>query len=142
MSETFKSWLDVYNNEYSKNFMVRRNPKEMQAMVSFMEKNICAKLAARDYTWSYITHREKSLAMHLYVLTSAAVETFDLAEQELLTNLLSAISRQEYAETVGKGRSGRYPMTVGKFPSGNLLDGLGIDLGESYKCKGFPMQLV
>lgn len=133
MSETFKDWLDVYNNEYSTNSMFRRNPTEMQAMVSFMEKKTCSKVAARDYTWSYITHREKSLAMHLYVLTSAAVETFDLAEQELLTNLLSAISRQEYAETVGKGRSGRYPMTVGKFPSSNLLDGLGTDLGESYK---------
>lgn len=142
MSETFKSWLDVYNNEYSTIPMLRRNPTEMQAMVAFMEKKTCSKVAARDYTWSYITHREKSLAMHLHVLTSAAVETFDLAEQEQLTNLLSAISHQEYAETVGKGRSGKYPMTLGNFPSGNLLDGLGMDLGELYKCKVFPMKLV
>lgn len=142
MSETFKSWLAVYHDEYSTNPTFRRNPTEMQAMVAFMEKKTSCKVAARDYTWTYITHREKSLAMHLYVLTSAAVETFDLAEQEQLTNLLSAISHQEYAATVGKGQSGKYPMTLGKFPSSNLLDGLGMDLGETYKCKVFHMQLV
>lgn len=102
----------------------------MQAMVAVMEKKTSCKVAACDYTWSYIIHREKSLAIHLYVLTSAAVETFNLAEQEQLTNLLSAISHQEYAATVGRGRSGKYPMTLGKLPSYNLLDGLGMDLGE------------
>lgn len=38
-----------------------------------------------------------------------------LAEQEQLTNLLSPSSHQNYAATVGKGRSGKYPMTLGKF---------------------------
>lgn len=65
MSETFKNWLDVYHDEYSANVMFRRSPTEMQAMVAYMEKKTSCKVAARDNTWSYLTHREKSLAMHL-----------------------------------------------------------------------------
>lgn len=79
----------------------------------------------------FFTHLENALSMHLYVLTSADVEIFDLTEQEQLTNLLFAISQQEYIATVAKGRSGKYPMTLGKFPPHNLLDGIGMDLGET-----------
>lgn len=63
-------------------------------IVALIEEKTSCKVAACDYTWSYIIHRQKSLAIHIYVLTSAAAETFDLAAQEQVTDFLSAISHQ------------------------------------------------
>lgn len=47
---------------------------------------------------SFLPHQN----IHLYVLSPAAVENFDMAEQEQLTNMHSTISQKEYAATVGK----------------------------------------
>ncbi len=125
----FKSWLKIYWDEFTRSDRLRIATADIQSLTDYMEDRISASDAARKFLGD-CKAKDDSLEKHINILSAAAVETSNPAEQAKIVKLFLAVRNLQY-----RLQGNKYEKNPSKYPPYHMFPSLEMDLMDTYNCK-------
>lgn len=125
----FKSWLKIYWDEFAWSDQLRIATADIQSLTDYMEDWISVSNAALKFLGD-CKAKDDSIERHINILSAAAVETSNPAEQAKIVKLFLAVRNLQY-----RLQGNKYEKNPSKYPPYHMFPFLGMNLMDTYNCK-------
>ena len=98
----FNSWLKIYWDEFARSDQLRIATADIQSLTAYTEDRISVSNAARGFLFDCKAKDDPSIKMHINILSAAAVETTNPAEQAKIVKLFLAVRNLQYGPCTWK----------------------------------------
>lgn len=126
----FKSWLKTYWDEFAPRDELRISTAEIQYLADYLEDRISVSNAARGFLSNCMAKDDASIGRHINILSSAALETTNPAEQLKIVKLFPAIRNLQYSL-----QGDKHPKDPANYASYDMFPFLEMNLKDTYNCK-------
>lgn len=126
----FKSWLKTYWDEFAQSDQLRIATAEIQSLTDYLEDRISVSNAACGFLGNCKAKDNAYIERHINILSAAALETSNPAEQTKIVKLFLAVRNFQY-----RLHANKYQKNPSKYPPYDMFPFLEMNLKDTYNCK-------